>query len=428
MISARAHLKTPFLLWPAAKSSRLRRRSKRFSTALLGRLRAFLPSSSLKCFSLGLATKAGFEMCSTSIFLGVVLSLSLCTAPLRAEGVAFSVSSADLPPDEVVDQQSLIARLKYQAIVSYLQRTMGNRFDQVAKQVTPEFAEGYILEYKVRRSPDKRSQIELSGYLNGDSLRGWIRLMDTRSQPGGAMKPLVIISSEIPTLRVLPREFPSRSKDNPSIQAIYRSLSTALQKFNAKPILSENISLSQPPKNLSEIRDLQSTANRVDATAIVWLSLTPCPSCGGSRLNSYFFNPTQPKALIDDSDDLAIDPRDYGNAEKVRKVLKDPIKDFQDQIGELIEQGVLDSKSQRIVVEGLDSYRAFRSLDFNLGKTDFLVQVVLKRSEPGIAEFEVLSSLAPQEISQRLVTTAFPGFQLKPVRIENQSVTVRYSK
>src|SRR4051794_12741866 len=98
-----------------------------------------------------------------------------------AEGVPFVLSSSSLPPSpDDVRQTALIGRLKYQAVVDYLQRLMGSRYSKYEELVTPEFAEKYVLDYQVNRLPGK-SAIELNGHLDGDALKRWVRVTETKA-------------------------------------------------------------------------------------------------------------------------------------------------------------------------------------------------------------------------------------------------------
>ena len=56
----------------------------------------------------------------------------------------------------------------------------------------------------------------------------------------------------------------------------------------------------------------------------------------------------------------------------------------------------------------------------------FIVSAVLKRAEPQLAEFAVLSPLDPNELGQRMLIGDFPGFLLKTTRVDSQAITVRY--
>ena len=78
-----------------------------------------------------------------------------------AGGVPFTVGGG-------ADTQN-ISDLKHRAVLEFLQRQLGERFEQYEKQITPEFAERYIMDYKVGRAGGNRQVSDLPVFLASDA-------------------------------------------------------------------------------------------------------------------------------------------------------------------------------------------------------------------------------------------------------------------
>jgi hypothetical protein len=355
--------------------------------------------------------------------LFLMLGVAFCLRAF-ADGVAFTQSGASLPAGTMGDQTSSVSQLKYQAVLDYLQRISGAHYAQFERQVNAEFAEKYILDYKVSR---QMGNLTVSGHIDGDGLRRWVHLLETKTRGTGSLSPYFILSSSIPGLTITPNETAARMRDSTVAQQILELFNGSLHKFNVRISLADLSSLGAtavPPRTEGDIRDLGKSPNN----AALWVNLLPCKTCGGVRLDTYLYQVTLGKLLIARSDDLILEPKDFANREKLKSVLKEPMKQFQSDFEEMVSSGGLSSGSYRLSVEGVDSYRAYKLIEGELSKQDYIAQVLLKHSESRIAEFEVRSSIPSSEISQRLGQFSFPGFKLKPVRVDSKSVVVRYLK
>jgi hypothetical protein len=353
----------------------------------------------------------------------LLLLLLATSSRIFAEGVPFTQSGASLPAGTVGDQTSSVSQLKYQAVLDYLQRISGAKYAQFEKQVNPDFAEKYISDYKVSR---QTGNLTVSGHIDGEGLRRWVHLLETKTRGAGSLSPYFILSSSLPGLTVSPSETAAKMKDLVVGQTILELFNASLHKFNVRISLADlsTLGVNQPPRTENEIRGLAGSANN----AALWANLLACKTCGGVRLDTYLYQVSQGRLLIAHSDDLNLEPKDFANREKLKSVLKEPMKQFQADFEEMVSSGGLSSGSYRLSVEGVDSYRAYKLVENELSKQDFIAQVLLKHTESRLAEFEIRSSLAMPELSQRLGQSSFPGFKLKPLRVDSKSVVVRYLK
>lgn len=358
----------------------------------------------------------------------ILLALFVSSLVL-AEGVPFVLSSNSLPPSpDDVHQSALIGRLKYQAVVDYLQRLMGARYARYEGLVTPDFAERYVLDYQVNRLPG-RNAIELNGHLDGDALKRWVRVTETKTAGSSSLKPAFLISSSVPGLTILPRETEKAIREMTVGQTVYSMISPVFNKVNAKisPIDDSSVSLTEPPKRDSEMRSLRDFAIGGSRNSVAWVHFSPCKGCG-VRVDIILYNLAQSRLVVAKSDNVPFEARDFSNSERLRAMLKEPLHDFSVDFEEAISNGSLFAASHRVVVEGIDTFRGYKQVETAMQGQDYIVGASLKRSEPGLAEFSVLSPLSIKDLAQHFATSAFTGFELKPSRVDRESVTLKYTK
>ncbi len=362
-----------------------------------------------------------------------------------AEGVSFTVSSKDLPPPEETkvapkkgvtapegEEESdgptdLTARLKHQAVINYLQEHLGSRYPKYAEKVTSGFAEKYILEYKISRPASEKNTVILSGSLDSDSLKRWLRRFEVRSQGASGLTPMVIISSEPATYRAQETATAVRSG---IAEVFYAQLQLSLNKLNATatPFQGTGLSTPTPPRTEAEIRSLAEAGQTRNANSAVWIHFSQCPSCGGSRADLLFYYFPQNRLALGKSEDLPFDFREGANSERSKKAAHAAMQEFTGGLNELVEQGTLFSSVHALVVDGLDSLRAFKQLDNGLSRLDFVTRVVLKKTEPSRVEYEILSGLSSEELMQRLQKNSFAGFKLKEGSTSGSAVQLRFAK
>jgi hypothetical protein len=241
------------------------------------------------------------------------------------------------------------------------------------------------------------------------------------------MTPLLFVSSESGPYRA--QESGAASK-----QGIADFFTTELQRYFNKisstlsPFSGSGLPTTYPPRTESEVRSLTELGISRNANSAVWVHFSPCPSCGGSRVDLLFYYFPQGRLALGRADDLPFDYREGVHSEKSKRVVKAAVEEFTSGINELIEQGTLFSSVHLLVVDGLDSLRAFKQLDNGLSKLDFVTRVVLKKTDATRVEYEVLSGLSTEELAQRLQSSAFTGFKLKGAGISGNQTQMRYTR
>lgn len=355
-----------------------------------------------------------------------------------AEGVPFKVSSAALAPTSTTLGQStdsgdpesnLINDLKYLAVSNWLQSYLGPRFTQFDKYVTPEFAEKYILDYKVARTGNAAGVLELIGHLDGDALKRWVRLNESKAKASNQIRPLLIVSSNIPGLNLSPSETSLRQKDSAIAQLLSHLTQLQFKRLNSQPtFLDSSIGLEMPPKNSSEIQSLTSSANRKGDTLVVWETLSVCAGSSNPRLDIMVYNTQNQNLAFVVGDDLPISVRDLNNTELVKKSIVPIFQQFQSELENTFSEGLLQEFSLRLIVENVNSYRALKALEAGLSQGNGISSPVLKKVTGRSVEYELKSSLSIDALGIRIQETSIPGSKTQVTRSDNSTLVVKFTK
>ncbi len=366
----------------------------------------------------------------SALLLAVFLFSVSPASSLGATGTYFSIASETLPPlPDGAQAPALLLRLKQQAVRDYLQKLMGPRFERYSNQVTADFAEKYILDYQVpRQSPDS-SQMEIAGHLDTVALREWIRTNETKATGSSALKPLFLISANVPGLALDPRQTGFQVKQNPIAQTVYQRVNDAFQKFNANLSTSQDssLALTLPPTKEAELRALQGYGNSGGFNCAVWVDISVCKNCG-TRFSISLFNLPNARQVQTFSADVGAPVGELSDPKKLTKELGKMLQDFSAGFEESISKGTLFALEYRVVIEGIDTYKTFKQIDSQLPKQDFVIQSSVSRSTKSTAEFKVLSSSYPRDFYQNLQSAQFAGMTLRPTSLDGQVVTLRYMK
>lgn len=361
--------------------------------------------------------------------LGFLLALAVASAPAYGEPTQeFTVASETLPAlPPGTPESALLLRLKQQAVREYLQKILGARYERYDASITPEFAERYILDYQVNRQSADSTQMEIAGHLDTDALKQWVRVSETKATGNSSLKPLFLLSANLPGLAIDPKTTAQQVKQNPMAQTLFKSMTDVFQKFNATLGTTEEtgLGLAKPPASESELRSLRSYGVMAGFNSAVWVVLSTCKNCG-TRVDFLLYNLSQARQVLAVSGDLEMGPGEMADAKRLTKAIAKMLQDFGSGFEESVSKGTLFASEYRLVVEGLNTYKAFKLVDSALGKQDFILQAVLKRTAKSTADYRVLSPLPPREFYQRFHVAQFPGLTLKPLSIDSQTVTVRY--
>lgn len=355
--------------------------------------------------------------------------LFLLTAIAIAE-TPFSVTAPPVAPS--ADKKSptdsdTLAGLKQKAVANWLQKNMGDRFAPVESQITADFAERYILNYKLGRSAANPDWLELSGYLDEDSLRKWVRLTETKGKGSSQLRPLYLLTSSLPGLSLKAGDTLESVRDTALGKASLGLLTGEFLKLNSRPIpATGSFSFLNPPKDERGTTALRDSAARDGANTAVWLNLTQCSGCDGPRVDLYLYSFSNLRLVTVQSEEIALAPKDYGNLERIQELLKPIFQAFHQELESVITEERLTAVPLRVSIEGVDSYRVYKQLEVSLGKIDTLRQVVPKAFSYRTAEFEGMTTQSAEDLARRIQQVSLGRAQLKTVRIDSRGVVMRY--
>jgi len=356
---------------------------------------------------------------------------------VRADLIDFAVTGASGGTGTIADQQSgTVAQLKFGAVMDWLQRAYGAQRATALEAQMPsdpaqkfKFVEKFISDYQVGHVGTNRAQLEVKGHLDADALKRWVRVVEVKTRGGAAISSVFLFSSSIPGLSFSPIDTVVRIKESPTGQVLYSSLSAALQKFNVKLSLTTlQLSLLEPAKSDDEVRILKDTAARNGFNSALWMHLVPCKPCGGARLDGYFYNLSQGRILMRRGEDLAVTAADLGSAAKMKTVLKGPIEQFGSEFEDLISSGTLFSFQYAFTIDGIDAYRSRQQIENELGKLPYVVRLVPGGAFSKAMTYRLFTGLSAEELAQRVGQEPFNGFKLKPQRVDQKTIVVRYFK
>lgn len=368
------------------------------------------------------------------------LFLGLCLFSFWAfgEGVPFKVSSSALsnptaspaPTDTESDlETNLINDLKYLAVSNFLQNHLGAKYNQFDKFVTPDFSEKYILDYKVTRGGGSPGTVELVGHLDGDALKRWARLIESKTRGSNQIKPLFILSSNLPGLSFSPADTSLRQRDSSIAQVLGQMTQLQLKKLNTQLTpLDTSLGLDAPPKNISEIQSLTSSALRRGDSLVIWETISVCPGCVNPRLDIFVYNSQTQSLAFAIGDDLNISGRDLSNSELFKKSVGPLFQQFQSELENALSSGTLQELTMKIIFENVDSYRTLKVLETQLNQGNGYNSPVLKKVSGKSAEYEIKSTLNIDELGAKVQTNLPPGLKPQVGKADSSTLIVKFTK
>lgn len=321
------------------------------------------------------------------------------------------------------NQTALISQLKQQAVTNRLREMAGDEiFKQLEKQVTRDFADQYVMDYKSRRVGADRNQFEVSGHLDLDGLKKWLRLLEAKR--GASSSNVFILSSTVAGLTFSPAQTVQRVRDNAAAQAIFSSVSSSFGRVNQKVILTDTAAITAlaPPK----VEDTSVLASVTGQNGAIWIHLTPCKSCGGMRADAHYYHPNQGKLIFVRSEDIAATSADLLIVAKAKEKLSGLTQGLISELEEYLSRGGLSGQSIAIKVEGVASYQGFVALREQLEKLDYVNQATSVAFETKRATFETVTPLDANTLAERLQNEKFSGFRLKTQSVDSRNISVRY--
>src|SRR5690606_35801807 len=132
------------------------------------------------------------------------------------------------------------------------------------------------LDYQVNRQSTDSTQMEISGHLDVDALRQFVRVNETKATGSTTLKPLFFISAQLPTVQLEARQTGHLVKQNVLAQTLFNELGGSFQKFNAPlaAIPDTSLPLSRPPTQASDLSTLRSYGTAAGYNSVVWVHLS----------------------------------------------------------------------------------------------------------------------------------------------------------
>lgn len=383
------------------------------------------------------------RMSPTSTYFLLVLAVLVATPGFSATGKSkrVVVTSDMLPPVQTEstttpdeEEAALVRRLKHLAVVNYLKGAMGPDFAAVESKVTASFAEDYINEYSIGHKPGSIPQgpqtIELTCKLDVGGLRGWINLNAAKVQAQSQLRPMFILSSEVPSLPLSATQSAMSTKATVLGVTVFRIWTEIFQKLNATLGRSEDTSIffRHPPSQTAEIQKLSEIAVPAGYNSAVWLHLAPCKqgACGvRSECVMYHFG--QNRQIVAVRDNLTLSSETLTDPAKVKAAFQNVGAEFGRALEDVISKGTLSGQAFRLIVRNVDSVMSYKKIDLGLGKLDFIIKATPRQLRSGEAEFLVVTPVTqPREFLQNLQLAGFSGFQLQGMSVDSDRVIVRY--
>lgn len=348
------------------------------------------------------------------------------SAPLASATGGASVEGGSETETDVYSQ--LLSRLKQDAVILWLRQNLGNKASRFEKLITPKFAESYILEYKVAQRGQNKDIIELSGQLDAEALKGWVRLAETKGRGSSQIRPLLVISESLPGISLPSDNYYSQNGDSQFSQQTRLFLNQALKKLNLELSNFNGPLPSHPPRTEKEVFNFKESFSQTAGNAVIWVYLNQCKTCELPRTDIYLYSSSQPGVIGILSEELTASLKQLENPEKTRSALEPLFKQFQQELERVIASGKLDSIPLTVTIEGIDNYLIYRKIDQALGKQGFLSDWIPRVFVQNTAQFDALSSLGAEEVAQRIQQVGPPDFKLALVRVDSRNLVMRYSK
>ena len=228
------------------------------------------------------------------------------------------------PEDE---QSAKIAELKLLGVSQWLQGYLGDRYPQYQRWVTTDFSEKYVLDYKVGKAQDGAT--EISGHLDVDSLKRWVRLMDTKANGTTRLKVIYANSSSVPSIPFQASETSGRGRETAYGQISAGLVQNHFKGYNTAPApVGSTCCSAHPPLPSKGVSVLSRFAGQTGNNVVLWTHLAPCAPCGGMRLDFYLYSAIGDRLVVVNSEDLKLSPADATNAERLGVVMNEAYQNF----------------------------------------------------------------------------------------------------
>lgn len=336
------------------------------------------------------------------------------SAPLSSTNEKSEVTGA-----QELSSNALVARLKQDAVVLWLRQYLKDSASRFEKLVTPELAESYILDYQLAQKGTNKDILELSGHLDTEALKGWVRLIETKGKGGSELRPLLVTTDSVNL--------------SPPLQSSFSSLVLSLlnqeaKKLNLKIMPATGSYSAQPPRSEKEIMQLRNSLPQESGNTVIWMHLTQCRTCEFPRLDLFLYSLNRGALISSVSEELSLPLRQWDQTEKLKAGLVPISQQFHQELEKAISSGKFTASPLTITIEGIDNYLAYRKLESLLSKQTYLSDWFPKAFVQNTAQFEAISQLGAQEVAQRIENLQSLDAKLSPVRVDSRNIVMRYSR
>lgn len=336
-------------------------------------------------------------------------------APLEGENISEPQDSEDTP------LKSLLARLKQDAVILWMRNQLGDKASNFEKKVTPEFAESYILDYRVDRKGENKNIIQLSGHLDTDALKGWLRVSETKMASGSQLKLALVISFQSATEL-------SDEQENNLFAATEKGLNQELKKLRLSVSSPFPPPFSLPPKGEAGISQLSQFFEPKGFNTVIWLHINQCATCPGARLDLYSYSLSQNFLMTALSEEVPGLLNSLKSSDGVNQLCEPFFKDFQKDFERAIAEGKTKSALVTLTIDGIGNYRDYKKLEYVLSQQSFWSDWVPKSFTQSTAQFEALSPLNASDVARRIEALSLSSGKLQLVRVDSRNVVMRYSR
>lgn len=353
-------------------------------------------------------------------FILILPSLVFAEQPFAVSApLSQKVESPETQSAEELSSSALVARLKQDAVILWLRQYLKDSSSRFEKLITPEVAESYILDYQLAQKGANKDILELSGHLDTEALKGWVRLADTKGKGSNELRPILVMTNSL--------NLSQQGQSAYTAQSL-QLLNQEAKKLNLKIVPAVGSYPPQPPHTEKEISQLRTSTSEEPGNALVWMHLSKCRTCEFPRLDIFLYSLNRGALISTVSEDFPISLKQLDQPEKVKTALAPISKLFHQELERAISSGKFTATPLTITIEGIDNYLAYRKLDYVLSKQAFLSDWYPKAFVQNTAQFEAISQLGSQEVAQRI--EGLEGFEAKlsPVRVDSRNIVMRYSK
>ncbi len=297
-----------------------------------------------------------------------------------------------------LSQTFVIGELKQKAIKHWVLRFVGTkRYSSFEPFVKTDITDRFVVNYRIGRLETDKNVWELSGKLDNDGLKRWIRITEQRLGQGPLSRPVLVVTSSYPPVSV----------EKTGTKIIEVPLASLMQRLGLKLSKTQNFGLSEPPRISDGVKSFGEKLSTAEFGVCLWFHFT-----AASKLETLIYLSNPARLVIVQEHALPLSTEAL-TPQRIQTFLEETIPKLQTELEGLIGAGSLNSKIFRLKFVGLDSFAKFKLVDRAIGLLDPVTHVQLKAAVFQSAEYEVSSSLTLEDFAGRIGTFTLGEFGLK---------------